>query len=301
MRVTGSNGCSKISSPVNVVVNGGSQGVAFITPGGPTTFCQGGSVTLTANAGVSYVWSTGQTTQAITATTTGSYVVTVTFSSNVSTSTPVNITVTNCSCPIPANLSQSSVSAFNATLNWSPVSGVDSLQIRIYDPIYHTVYITGAFSGTFTQITIGVGPDHRYRWRVRPKCAGAWTPWDQCNLSIFTTPPFRKSNPSSNIPLTELYKIENDGLDKDSEIESNMNIFPNPASSLATVSYFGTNEGSIILQLMDFTGKIKVQENHSLREGENQYDLDLRNLPKGVYMVMINDNGMVTTKKIVVN
>ncbi len=51
---------------------------ASITAGGVTTFCQGGSVTLTATAGYpNYLWSNGATTQAISATSSGSYSVTV--------------------------------------------------------------------------------------------------------------------------------------------------------------------------------------------------------------------------------
>jgi subtilisin-like proprotein convertase family protein len=48
-----------------------------ITPSGATTFCQGGSVTLTSSAATSYLWSPGgQTTQAITVTASGTYSVT---------------------------------------------------------------------------------------------------------------------------------------------------------------------------------------------------------------------------------
>ncbi len=74
-----------------------------ITPSGPTTFCAGGSVTLTASiapgAGVSYLWSPGgQTSQAIAATTPGSYTVTVTVSGVPGTSPATVVTVN----PIPA-------------------------------------------------------------------------------------------------------------------------------------------------------------------------------------------------------
>ncbi|TRZ81323.1 MAG: hypothetical protein D4R91_07825 [Sediminibacterium sp.] len=69
-----------------------------ITASGATTFCQGGSVILTANsspAGVySYTWQTGATTQGITVTSAGSYSVTAVNSIGCSeTSTPTIITV----------------------------------------------------------------------------------------------------------------------------------------------------------------------------------------------------------------
>ena len=69
-----------------------------ITASGATTFCQGGTVTLTANsspAGVySYTWQTGAITQGITVTSAGSYSVTAVNSIGCSeTSTPTIITV----------------------------------------------------------------------------------------------------------------------------------------------------------------------------------------------------------------
>jgi len=66
---------------------------ATITPGGPTTFCTGGSVVLTASTGFSYLWSNGETTQAITATVSGNYTVTVSDGTCSATSTPTTVTV----------------------------------------------------------------------------------------------------------------------------------------------------------------------------------------------------------------
>jgi gliding motility-associated-like protein len=67
---------------------------ATINAGGPTNFCAGGSVVLTASAGTSYLWSNSATTQSITVTTGGSYTVTVTNANNCSaTSTATVVTV----------------------------------------------------------------------------------------------------------------------------------------------------------------------------------------------------------------
>jgi hypothetical protein len=52
---------------------------AAITANGPTTFCAGGSVTLTASAGgASYLWSTSETTPSIIVSASGTYTVTIT-------------------------------------------------------------------------------------------------------------------------------------------------------------------------------------------------------------------------------
>ena len=48
-------------------------GQAVITPGGPTVFCTGQNVSLTSDPAITYLWSTGQTTQSITVSTTNTY------------------------------------------------------------------------------------------------------------------------------------------------------------------------------------------------------------------------------------
>ncbi|HEX6099032.1 MAG TPA: hypothetical protein VF432_22155 [Thermoanaerobaculia bacterium] len=90
--VRNANNCSTSSAPVTVAVNPLPD--ATVTPSGPTTFCQGGSVTLTAPAGLTYLWSNGATTQSIDATASGAYSVTVTNANGCSkTSAATNVTV----------------------------------------------------------------------------------------------------------------------------------------------------------------------------------------------------------------
>lgn len=69
----------------------------IITPGGSTTFCQGGSVTLTASPASNYHWSTGETTQSIVVTAAGTYSVTVDCGTASTSSAPVTTTT------IPSN------------------------------------------------------------------------------------------------------------------------------------------------------------------------------------------------------
>jgi len=89
--VTNANGCSATSSPTIVTVN--PLPTASITPSGATTFCVGNSVTLTANAASSYLWSTGETTQSIIVSASGSYSVTVTTICGSANSSPTIVTV----------------------------------------------------------------------------------------------------------------------------------------------------------------------------------------------------------------
>lgn len=69
------NGCGVFSDFTQVNMNFYN---ANITASGPTTFCQGGSVVLTAGSGnTSYQWNTGATTQSITVASSGTYIVNV--------------------------------------------------------------------------------------------------------------------------------------------------------------------------------------------------------------------------------
>jgi hypothetical protein len=70
------NGCSATS--VMVTVSYYTVITPVISPSGPLTFCNGGSVTLTASTGTAYAWSNGATINPIFVTTPGTYFVTVT-------------------------------------------------------------------------------------------------------------------------------------------------------------------------------------------------------------------------------
>ena len=89
--VSNAQGCSATSSPVSVTMSTGS--VPTISANGPTTFCQGSNVTLTASTGSSYLWSNGATTKSITVSSSGTFSVTVTSGTCSGTSAPKTVTV----------------------------------------------------------------------------------------------------------------------------------------------------------------------------------------------------------------
>jgi hypothetical protein len=74
--VTDANGCSDTSAPLAISVS--ALPVISITAAGPTTFCQGASVTLNASTAAAYNWSNGATTPSITVSSSGLYFVTAT-------------------------------------------------------------------------------------------------------------------------------------------------------------------------------------------------------------------------------
>ncbi|WP_343631965.1 T9SS type A sorting domain-containing protein [Fluviicola sp.] len=124
--VSVSNGaCSATSAPVAVTVNP-APAAPVITPNGPTTFCDGGSVTLTSSQANGNTWSTGAASQSITATTANTYVLTYT-DANGCTSPAASILITVNPVPAAPVVSTSGPTAFCAggsvTLTSSYASG----------------------------------------------------------------------------------------------------------------------------------------------------------------------------------
>ena len=89
--VTNASGCTGTSAPISVTVLPVPN--ATINAGGPLTFCQGGSVNLTATGGTSYNWSTGANTAALSANASGIYVVTVTAANGCTDTEQATVTV----------------------------------------------------------------------------------------------------------------------------------------------------------------------------------------------------------------
>jgi hypothetical protein len=118
MTVTGSGACGARTATATFTVTVRTIPTATITPTGATTFCAGGSVLLTASTGSSYLWSNALTTQAITATSTGSYTVTVyqTISSLTCSNTSTPTTVTARPLPVSSISGENAVCVGNTTL-----------------------------------------------------------------------------------------------------------------------------------------------------------------------------------------
>jgi len=145
---------------------------ATIDVNGPTTFCLGGSVTLTANNGAKkYQWNTGETTQSITVFSSGTYTVKVTFQNNCVGSASQQITVN----PLPIadagqdatifsgqNIQIGSSPVTGNTYSWSPTTTLSDANIAnpVASPIVTTTYaltvtdVNGCMALDTTVITV---------------------------------------------------------------------------------------------------------------------------------------------------
>jgi hypothetical protein len=140
-----------------------------ITPSGSTTFCEGGSVTLTASAGASYLWSNGATTQSIVATTAGSYSVTVTNTQGCSSTSAATIVTVN---PLPtavitANGPTTLCSGGSVILTasegssylWSNGATTQSINVSSTGSYFVTVTTNGcSTTSSATNVTVNTAP-----------------------------------------------------------------------------------------------------------------------------------------------
>ncbi len=162
------SGCES-NTRTAVVLTITSVPAASATAGGPTSFCQGGNVILTANTGGSYLWSNGATTQSITVTATGSYSVTVTTGTCNSTSTPVSVTVN----PSPvANIAAGGVTTFcqggsvsltaSAGSSWLWSNGATTQSINVITTGNYSVVVTNgsgcSTASAATTVTVNSNP-----------------------------------------------------------------------------------------------------------------------------------------------
>lgn len=157
--VTLPNGCtSSVSASVSVAPT------PVPTILGNTTICQNQTTTLTANGGISYIWSNGSTTNSITVSQSGVYAVTATNAEGCSASTNVTITVN----PLP-NVIITGNSSFcqgdNVTLTatgantyaWSNSSTVDAITVNAAGTYTVTGTDANGCTNTATK-TVSVNP-----------------------------------------------------------------------------------------------------------------------------------------------
>jgi hypothetical protein len=141
-----------------------------ITANGPTTFCTGGSVTLTSSVATSYLWSTGATTQAITVNTSGTYSVVVSNASGCTAgSTATTVTVNpNPSTPVvtasgPVSFCSGgtvTLSSSSATNNvWSTGATTQSIVVSTSGTYSVTVSNASGCTAASAATTVTVNPN----------------------------------------------------------------------------------------------------------------------------------------------
>ena len=179
--VTGTGGCTAASTPANIGTL--PAPVVTVSPSGSVILLQGNTMVLQASGGTTYLWSTGQTSAAITVAQAGSYAVTITGANGcTAVSTPVTITL---------------IASNNMITTQGAVSFCDgeSVQLASVFPSGNQWYFNGLPVGGATATTFEATEDGWYSLAVWQN--NAWLYSDSIRVTVFPTPDVPLANDTS--------------------------------------------------------------------------------------------------------
>lgn len=256
--VTQAGGCVSNSSNTAVTVN--PLPIAAITAAGPTSFCQGSNVVLTASAGSNWLWSNGATTQSISPSMAGNYSVTVNSAAGCSaSSTSMAVSVS----PNPTvSLSASPYTSLFPGLTTTLSASVTPSGNYIYTWYKNGVLVSGANSTTIT----GINLDKLGSYSV--------------NVTNATGLPCSKT--SSLVAITD-------------SVTTKMFIYPSPNNGQFKVAYYTpTSNPKNTLVIYDSKGAKVYTKQYAITSAYQIMDVDMRKNGKGIYQVVLLDaNGKV--------
>jgi hypothetical protein len=86
---------------------------------------------------------------------------------------------------------------------------------------------------------------------------------------------------------------------EDNDASFGLNVYPNPAENEANVSVSVEN-ANVAVSLTDLSGKVVYNNNLGTVNGTKNVTINTGNFANGIYMVAVNSNGNISTKKLVI-
>lgn len=326
------NGCVTSSAGTNVTVN--PLPAINITSGSSTTFCQGGSVTLTATIGNTYAWSNGASTASINVNSTGPYSVTVDQGNaciNTSAGTMVTVNplpVATITAAGPTNfcegesvvLTASAGSAYSwsnaATTATTNVTASGNYSVTITDargcsatsastaimvtpkPLVSIASspFTKLFPGINTTITATASVPVSYTWfrngGTVPGAGTATLPVNIDNIGAYTV---RVTNTAGCSNTSAVLDITDSATAK-------IFIYPNPNKGQFQVSYYNPLPTQNNITVFDARGARILSKSVAITTAYQRMNVDVRNHGKGTYTVVLSnkENKKLATATVVV-
>jgi hypothetical protein len=257
--------CTSTSAPI--AVNVVAPPAAVISASGPTTFCTGSNVTLTASAGNSWLWSTGANAQSITVSASGAYSVTITSAGG-------------CTSVSPAT-TVSAAAQITAAITASPYNNL--------------------FPGISTTLTANVNPPGNYTFSwykngalISGVSGATLSNIDFEDLGMYTV---RVTNTATNCTVLSAGKAIGDSA------TSRLFIYPSPNKGKFKAAYYsGTLSSDYMLLIYDSKGAKIYERRYLVSSPYQSMDVDLKSPAKGVYHVVLTDKSgkKITAESVVV-
>lgn len=317
---------------ITVVVNA-LPSTPIITANGPTSFCTGGSVTLSSSSTTGNLWSNTFNTQDINVTTSGAYTVTVTNTDGCSsTSNAVNVSVSNSPVPTISSTATSAcegetISLTSSTADsylWSNGATTQTIDVTA-DGIFTVLTTnTDACNGVGTSapitLTFGVVPTAVASFTTSGTVvtftntsSGAttysWDFGDQTNSSATNPVHAFAGNGSYTVILTatngncsdttHLTVVLSVGIEELETIGQAV-IYPNPAQNEVNVGVYLNEATEVAINIYDVTGKLVAEGYKGLmNSGENTVKLNTTDLNSGLYSTVITTGKSVKNLRLI--
>ena len=317
---------------ITVVVNA-LPAIPAITANGPTSFCTGGTVTLSSSATTGNLWSNALQTQDINVTSSGTYTVTVTNNEGCSsTSNSVNVSVSN--SPVPTINSTATSACEGETITLT--SSVADSYLWSNGAITQTIDVTA--NGTFTVETenadacngVGTSAPITLTFGAVPTAVASFTTsgtvvtftntssgattysWDfgdQTNSSASNPVHAFAGNGSYTVILTatngncsdttHLTVVLSVGIEELETIGQAV-IYPNPAQNEVNVGVYLNEATEVAINIYDITGKLVAEGyNGLMNSGENIVKLNTTDLTSGLYSTVITTGKSVKNLRLI--
>lgn len=241
------NGCISASNPVTVVVN--PLPTVSVTASGATTFCQGGSVQLTASAANGYAWSNGAITPSINVTTGGSYSVTINNGNGCTNTSAATVVTVN---PLPT-----------VTLTAAPYT-------RLYPGLTTTLTANATNAASYAWFKNGA---------LLPAATGSSLSVNVDELGDYAVTVTAIGGCSNNSAVLSI---------SDSAV-ARLFIYPNPTNGQFQVSYHNSPNSRQVLNVFDSKGARVYSKSYDLTTTYQRMAVDMRRNRGGVYTILLSD------------
>lgn len=251
--------------------------VATITPSGPTTFCNGGTVTMSANTGAGYTYQWIRNGANVAGATSANYTV------NKSGNYQVKITIPGGCFNTSATTVVTVLAAPKATIT-APggldLCGVGSVMLKAnlgtgYTYVWkkNGVVIAGETTNVYIATTVG-------------------------NYRVTVTNASGCSKTSANTAVVATCRSEQPLIG-----DEEMQVFPNPASDIVNVHVAGLDTQAPVAKIViaDLTGQQVIALDADIVDGEIDIELKTNELPSGVYLISVVGAEAQLTQQLVIS